>query len=155
MLKKIISIIILFNMLSHCGFAPLYSNKTNVNFSISSIQFKGDRTINNLLKSNLNKYKNNNYDKKFEITVVSNYEKNILSKDKAANTTNYQLSLNSIFEIKYNDNKNKNLVFSEKKIMNNINDNFEERKNETIHKENFASSVFSKLVAELSMLNDI
>ena len=134
MLKKIISIIILFNMLSHCGFAPLYSNKTNVNFSISSIQFKGDRTINNLLKSNLNKYKNNNYDKKFEITVVSNYEKNILSKDKAANTTNYQLSLNSTFEIKYNDNKNKNLVFSEKKIMNNISDNFEERKNETIHK---------------------
>ena len=155
MLKKIISIIILFNMLSHCGFAPLYSNKTNVNFSISSIQFKGDRTINNLLKSNLNKYKNNNYDKKFEITVVSNYEKNILSKDKAANTTNYQLSLNSTFEIKYNDNKNKNLVFSEKKIMNNISDNFEERKNETIHKENFASSVYSKLVAELSMLNDI
>ena len=134
MLKKIISIIILFNMLSHCGFTPLYSNKKNVNFSISLMQFTGDRTINNLLKSNLNQHKNNNHDKKFEIHVVSSYEKNILSKDKAANTTSYQLFLNSTFEIKYNGNKNKSLVFSEKKIMDNISDNFEERKNETIHK---------------------
>lgn len=155
MLKKIISIIILFNVLSHCGFTPLYSNRANVNFSISSMQFEGDRMINNLLRSNLNQYKNDDYDKKFEITVVSNYEKNILSKDKAANTTSYELSLNSTFEIRYNGKKNKNLVFSEKKIMDKISDNFEEKKNETIHKENFASSVYSKLLTELSMLNDI
>ena len=39
--------------------------------------------------------------------------------------------------------------------MNNISDNFEEQKNEKVHKENFASSVYSKLLTELSMLNDI
>ncbi len=144
----------LFNVLTHCGFTPLYSNKTNINFSISSIQFEGDRTINNLLKSNLNQYKNNDYDRKFDIIVISNYEKNTLSKDKAANTTSYELSLNSKFNIKYNNGKIKKLEFSEKKIMNNISDNFEEKKNETIHKENFASSVYNKLLAELSMLND-
>ena len=155
MLKKILSIIILFNLLSHCGFTPLYSNKTNINFSISSIQLEGDRTINNLLKSNLNQYKNKNYERKFDIIVISNYEKNTLTKNKTANITSYQLSLNTIFEIKYNGNKSKRFVYSEKKVMNNISDNFEEQKNEKVHKENFASSVYSKLLTELSMLNDI
>ena len=155
MLKKILSIIILFNLLSHCGFTPLYSNKTNINFSISSIQLEGDRTINNLLKSNLNQYKNKNYERKFDIIVISNYEKNTLTKNKTANITSYQLSLNTIFEIKYNGNKSKRFVYSEKKVMDNISDNFEEQKNEKVHKENFASSVYSKLLTELSMLNDI
>ena len=116
MLKKILSIIILFNLLSHCGFTPLYSNKTNINFSISSIKFEGDRTINNLLKSNLNQYKNKNYERKFDIIVISNYEKNTLTKNKTANITSYQLSLNTIFEIKYNGNKSKRFVYSEKKL---------------------------------------
>lgn len=155
MLKKILSMIILFNLLSHCGFTPLYSNKTNINFSISSIQFEGDRTINNFLKSNLNQYKNKNYEKKFDIIIISNYEKNTLTKNKTANITSYQLSLNTIFEIKYDGNRSKRFVYSEKKVMDNLSDNFEEQKNETVHKENFASSVYSKLLTDLSMLNDI
>jgi len=154
MFKKIISIIIIFNLFSHCGFAPLYSNKNNLNFSISSIVFEGDKVINNFLKTELNQYQKINSDKKFDIIAITKYEKNTLSKNKAANITNYQLSTNTIFKIKSGDKIIKELVISERKIMDNIDDNFEEQKNERTHKQNFASSISNKLLTELSMLND-
>ena len=76
MIKRIIPLLILFISISHCGFTPLYSNKTNINFSISSIKFEGDRTINNFLKINLI-IQNNNFDKKFEIIMITKYGKDV------------------------------------------------------------------------------
>ena len=38
--------------------------------------------------------------------------------------------------------------------MDNIDDDFEEQKNEKIAKQNFASSMASKLITEISILND-
>ena len=50
MIKKIILVMFIFSFSSHCGFTPLYSNKSEVNFSIISIELEGDKTINNYLK---------------------------------------------------------------------------------------------------------
>ena len=38
--------------------------------------------------------------------------------------------------------------------MDNIDDDFEEQKNEKITKQNFASSMTNKLITEISILND-
>ena len=154
MIKKIISLLILLICISHCGFSPLYSKKTNINFSISSIKFEGDRTINNYLKTNLKQFQNKNYNKRFDIVVVTEYGKIVLSKDRAANTTNYQLSLNTTFKISSNNKNIKELIISEKKIMDNITDDFQEQRNEKTYKQNFASSISNKLLTELSLLND-
>ena len=154
MFKRIISILVLLISISHCGFSPLYLNKKNIDFSISSIKFEGDRTINNFLEANLKQYQKGNYDKKFDIIVVSDYNKTILSKDKAANTTSYQLISNTTFKINSKNKIIKELIVLEKKVMNNINDDFQEQKNERTHKQNFASSISNKLLTELSMLND-
>ena len=154
MIKKIILLLIFFTSISHCGFTPLYSNKTNINFTISSMQFEGDRTINNFLKTNLKQYQKSNYEKKFDIIVISEYDKVVLSKDKTANTTSYQLSSNTTLKINTNNKTIKELIITENKIMNNINDDFQEQKDEKTHKQNFASSISNKLLTELSMLND-
>ena len=61
MSKKVILLVLLFNFISSCGFTPLYSNKTNVNFSIASIELEGDRLTNNFLKNQLTKYQNTKY----------------------------------------------------------------------------------------------
>ena len=153
--KKLILIILLFNLVSHCGFTPVYLNKENVNFTISSVEFEGDRTINKFMKSSLNQFKKyyaNN--KRFNIKVNTKYEKNILTKDKAAKTTNYELSFISTFEISSNDKLIKIIKIAEREVMKNINDDFEEQKNEAIAKQNFASSTSNKLATELSILND-
>ena len=154
MIKKFIFFIIIFNFFTNCGFTPIYSNNTNLNFSISSIKFEGDKVINNFLKTNLSKFRNNKYDKKFTIEVKTTYNKNILSKDKSAKITNYELTSETLFQISSNGKEIKNLIINEKKIMDNINDDFEEQKNERTHKQNFASSLSNKLLSELSMLND-
>ena len=154
MIKKFLIIIISFNLISHCGFTPLYSNKSDVNFSITSIEFEGDKELNNFLKNSLNKFTNNESEKKYTIKINSNYSKNVLSKNKAAETTNFELSSNTTFQILSNNKVLKEFKISEKKIMDNIDDDFEEQKNEKIAKQNFASSMTNKLVTEISILND-
>jgi len=154
MFKKIISILIVFNLVSHCGFTPIHSSKINSNFSISSLELEGESVINNYLKQNLNKYKNDKFDKKFKIKIISQYKKVVLSKNKAANTVNYELSSEVNFIISSGGKFIKELIAVEKRILDKNNDNFEEQKEERIAKQNFASSMSNKLVTELSLLND-
>ena len=48
----------------------------------------------------------------------------------------------------------KKITITEKKNINNIEDKFEEQKEERIIKQNFASTTSKKLITELSILND-
>ena len=151
--KKILILLIVLNLLTHCGFTPVHFKKSNVDFSITNIKFNGDKTINKYLKSNLNNYINNDYSKQFEIKINTKYEKSIISKDKSAKVTDYLLISTTFFEVSYN-NVVKTFSISEKKSMNNINDKFEEQKYERTIKQNFASTTSNKLISELVLLND-
>ena len=152
MIKKKIIFISLIFFLNNCGFTPIYLNNTNVNFSIEQIDYLGDRELNNFLKINLNKYKNIESDNKIFIEVNSSYEKIILSKDGAGKVTNYQLLANVIFLIKP---INKEIIITEKIIMDSKTDKFEEDRYERTVKQNFASSVSNKLRSELTIINDL
>ena len=148
MLKKKIIIISLILFLSSCGFSPIYYDNKNVNFSIEKIDYTGDRELNNFLKINLAKYKKQEVDNKIFIKAQSNYEKNILSKDSTGKVTSYKLEAEVIFSIKSN---NKKIKINEKKIIDSIDDKFEEARLEKSVKQSFASSISSKLLAELTI----
>ena len=154
MYKKLTLLIILASLLSHCGFTPLHSNKKNVNFSIGNVSLEGDRAINNYLKSNLKQFQRNNSQKKFDIKSNTKFTKKILSKDKTAKITDYELSSNTVIQIVLSDKIVKEVVIIEKKNMNNMNDKLEEQKYERVIKQNFASSIINKLIIELSLIND-
>ena len=64
MIKKNIILLSLLFFFNSCGFTPIYLTKTNVNFSIEQANYTGDRELNNFLKVNLNKYKNEKLDNK-------------------------------------------------------------------------------------------
>tara|TARA_Y100000766_G_C18653240_1_gene481500 strand:+ start:69 stop:422 length:354 start_codon:yes stop_codon:yes gene_type:complete len=115
---------------------------------------KGDRTINNYIKVNLYQLLNNSNEKQFTINVDTKYNKIVLSKDKTAKISEYELSSTSVFEISSNNKLIKKITISEKKNMNNIEDEFEEQKEERIAKQNFAATTSRKLITELSILND-
>ncbi len=156
MYKKFILIIIMSSLTIQCGFTPLYSTKQrDINFSISEINFKGDKIINNYLKTNLSKYKNEDYEKKFTIKTSTKYDKKTLSKDETANITDYELSVKTIFSISLNNKFIKEISISEKKEMNNQTDKFEEQKYERVIKQNFATSISNKLIIELLLIDDI
>ena len=146
MIKKNVIILSLIFFLTNCGFTPIYLKNTNVNFSIEQINYTGDRELNNFLKTNLDQYKNKKIDNKFYIEAKSTYKKIVLSKDGAGNVTDYQLEVEVIFLIKPLD---KTIKITEKKIMNIMDDKFEEARYERTIKQNFASSISNKLSSEL------
>ena len=148
MIKKNILIISLILFLSNCGFTPIYLKNTNVNFSIEQINYTGDRDLNNFLKTNLNQYKNDKVDNKIFIETSSVYKKNILSKNKVGEVSDYQIEAEVVFLIKRS---NKKIKITEKKIMKSMDDKFEEARNERSIKQNFASSISKKLTSELTI----
>ena len=145
MIKKNL-IILIFMFLNSCGFTPIYVNNSNLNFSIEQINYIGDRELNNFLKTNLNKYKNEKIENKIYIEAKSEYRKIILSKDTTGEATSYQLEAEVIFLIKPSNNK---IKITEKKIMDKMNDKFEENVYERSIKQNFASSITDKLSSRL------
>ena len=81
MLKKNIVILSLILFLTNCGFTPIYLKNDNLNFSIEQVEYSGDRDLNNFLKINLDRYKNDKINNKFFLSGKTEYEKNILTKD--------------------------------------------------------------------------
>jgi hypothetical protein len=146
MIKKNIIILSLIFFLANCGFTPIYLKNENTNFSIEKVNYTGDRELNNFLKSNLNNYKNEKSTNKYYVEAKSEYKKIILSKNAAGEVTNYQLEVKVIFLIKP---INKEIIISEKKTMDSMNDKFEEARYERTIKQNFAYSISNKLSSEL------
>jgi len=147
MIKKNIIFIYLIFFLTNCGFTPIYLNNTDLNFSIEKVNYIGDRDLNNFLKTNLIKYKNEKSKNKIYIEANSTYRKIILSKDSAGEITAYQLEAEVIFSIMP---LNKKIKINEKKIMDSKDDKFEEARYERSIKQNFASSISEKLSTELN-----
>jgi len=146
MIKKF-TIIIALIILTGCGFTPMHSKKNSNNFSIEQINFSGERELNNFLKIGLTRYKSSS-DKKFFIDVESEFSKIILTKDKTGKATNYELIANVTFKLK----SNKKIEFAERKIIKNLNDNFEQTKQERSVKQIFATSMINKLINQLSII---
>jgi hypothetical protein len=145
MLKKNIIILSLILFLANCGFTPIYLENKNINFSIEQVDYIGDRDLNNYLKINLDRYKNENNNKIF-IQVETKYEKNILSKDSTGKISSYQMKIETIFLVK---STNKKIIITEKKIIESMDDKFEEARYEKSIKQSFAYSISNKLISEL------
>lgn len=146
MLKKFAVFLILILFTGSCGFTPIYSNKKNNNISLEKINFKGDREINNYLKSNLNRYKNKSSSKKIFLDIETVYSKNLLSRDSSGAINKYELVAQVIFTVNPGDKK---IEFIQKKIMENMNNKFDEKNYETNTKQIFANIITEKLIEKL------
>ena len=146
MIKKNIIVISLIFFLTNCGFSPIYIKNTNTNFSIENVNYKGDRDLNNFLKTNLDQYENKKSNRKIFIEATSEYKKIILTKNTASEVTNYKLIAKVSFLIK---STNKKINITEEKIISSMDDKFEEARKERATKQNFAKSISNKLISEL------
>ena len=146
MIKKNTIIISLIFILTSCGFTPIYLNNNNINFSIEQVDYIGDKELNNFLKIQLNKYKKKNVDDKIFIEAESVYNKSVLSKNEAGEITNYELKAEVTFLVK---STNKKIKIIEKKIIESMDDKFEETRKERSIKQSFAYSISNKFKSEL------
>tara|TARA_X000000368_G_scaffold292223_1_gene232329 strand:- start:226 stop:678 length:453 start_codon:yes stop_codon:yes gene_type:complete len=149
MIKKFTFLLIIIFTTTNCGFTPIYSNKNINNISIEKLNFDGDRTLNNYLKSNLSRYKNNNSPKKISLEVLTDYQKITLSKDSTGKTSKYALVANVTFTIIPN---NQTIIFKQEKIMENMNNKADEKDFETSTKQTFANIMVDNLILELAKI---
>ena len=147
MIKKFTFLLIIIFVTTNCGFTPIYSNKNINNLSIESLSFDGDRTLNNYLKSNLTRYKNSNSPKKISLKIITDYQKIILSKDSTGTVNKYELTARATFTIMPN---NQTIVFTQEKIMDNMDNKADEKRFENSTKQTFANVMVNKLILELA-----
>jgi len=146
MIKKFTFLLIVIFVTANCGFTPIYSNKNINNISVENLSFDGDRTLNNYLKSNLSRYKNENSSKKISLKVLTEYQKITLSKDSTGTVSQYGLLAKVTFVIMPN---NQTIVITEEKIMDNMDNKTDEKNFESSTKQTFANIMVDKLILEL------
>lgn len=151
MIKNILKIILPIFILSNCGYAPIYKNLDNVNFSIDIIEFTGDRSINNKIQSRLTNYTLYERERKFTISFNSNYKKNIVAKDTTGAATEYKIIIDTEFKI-LSSNKEQQLKLVESFNMQKIEDKLEEQDYEESIKNSLANIIARKLILRLSQI---
>ena len=152
-MKKIksIYIITIFLLFISCGYSPLYKDLTDVNFSISLNKIDGNRTINNLIISNLNSYNSNDEEKNYDMDIKTKYIKDIIAKDTTGAATEYKLTISASFKVNSSDYK-REFVFKESFNMKSIADKLEEQDYEETIKSNLVNTITRKLILQLSLV---
>jgi hypothetical protein len=146
LMKNIILILFLF-FLNSCGYTSVYKNQKSQDFQINIIEMTGDKEINNLIKNDLKFYSNRNSNIKYNISINSNYQKVIVSKNSAGVATDYKLMTDTV--ISFNGEKNNILNFSENINIKSNSNSYEQNNYEKSIKKNFASSISNKFIIKI------
>ena len=154
MLKKNTFIILIFFLVTSCGFTPIYKNNQNLNFWLEIDKIEGNDKFNNFIKLNLQKYiypkQNSN---KIVISFNSNYQKRTLVKNLSGTSAEYELIGTIDFTLIYKS-QTKKITFNEIARIKNLNNTFDEINYEASNLNNFSSSMVQKLILEIKKLND-
>ena len=151
-MNKILLILFLL-LLNSCGYTSVYKNQKSHSFQVNINEMEGDNEFNNLIKSELKLFSNVNSDKIYDITLNSNYQKIIISKNTSGVATNYNISVNVKMNLSLNG-KAINLIFDENINIKNNSNSFEQNNYEKNVKKNFASSIREKFIIKIFELND-
>ena len=151
-MKNIILISFLLFIYS-CGYTSVYKNQNSNNFQINIVEMQGDNDINNMIKNELKFYSNRNSEKKYDISINSDYQKIIISKNSAGVATDYKLLVDTKITINFN-NKTDIFNFSENINMKSNSNSFEQNNYERNLKKNFASSIRDKFIIKIFDLDD-
>ena len=148
--KQIILLLLL--LLSSCGYEAIYSkkNSVNYNFSVSELNFVGDKTVNLKIKEKLNNYAQAKKDKDFILRISSTSEKITLAKNTAGDTTSFKNSVSINVEVLMNNKFKSNFIILESFNYNNISNKFNLKKYEEKIKNNLAETASDKLIFKLS-----
>ena len=123
---KNLKYIFIFVFLLSCGYTPIYQTDQKLNIKLDSINYSGNKSINRKIFKNLEKYKDNDANNVFNLSINSSKKEDIVTKDKKGNATSYKLTLEVDINLSniYND-KNFTKKFSKDMSFNSKNNKFE------------------------------
>ena len=150
---KNIAILTFVLFLSHCGYSSIYKDQQSVNFQFNIIKTEGDYEMNNLIKNEIKLYTNSNSQKIYNITINTNFKKEVLTKNSSGVITDYNITNISEVLINLKD-QIKIFEFEESINIKNQSDTYEQNIYEKNIKRNFASSIREKLISAILDIND-
>ena len=80
----------------------MYSSKNLKKINLNIIEIKGDKELNKNITSSLNKYFNRD-GKEVKLRIITNYSKNIATRNTKGSISSYNLLANATFNIEIND----------------------------------------------------
>ena len=151
-MKKNLFLLLFFLFLSSCGYDAIYSkkNSTNYSFSISKLNFIGDRDINLKMKERLNSYTLNKKKRDFKIKISSTSAKTVAAKDTTGDATTFKNTVIINVEISINEKLKNSFIMSENFNYDNNSDKFSLKRYEREIKNNLAETISEKLILKLS-----
>ena len=154
-LKKIFTTLSFLLLLS-CGYEPIYSKKqinSNYNFSINTINQKGDNKVNQILKNKLKKNLNNEeISTEFNLNLNSRIVNTITSKDKKGNPKRFSIKIIIALKVFENDILKGERKFEEKFEYNNRANKFDLKQYEKNITDNLISELSDKINTYLGSL---
>jgi hypothetical protein len=151
MQKKIFSFLFLF-LLSSCSYEAIYSKKKilNYDFSISEINFTGDREVNIKMKEKLNNYTINKKNKNFKVDILSFVTKAVSAKNISGHATSFKSTVSIKVDLVMNNKLKNNFIISESFNYNNNSNKFNLKTYEENIKNNLTETITEKLIFRLS-----
>ena len=143
MLKKTFLLIVIL-LVSSCGYKAIHSKKSmdNYNFSISTLNFVGDRDINLKIKEKLNNY--------FMLEITSLAKKEIVARNISGDPTSFKSTVIIDIKVSVESKLKNNLQIVENFNYNNNDNKFDLKKYEREIKNNLTETAIDKLIYKLS-----
>ena len=126
-------------LLTNCGYQAVLNNQ-NYQFSINVNKINGDQKINSLIINSFKQLKEN--EKKYNLSLTSNKEKLIISKDSKGDPSIFEIKINVNYVVKKDEEILISNKINKKTTYNNITDKFE--------LENYEKTIINNLVSEIS-----
>ena len=123
---KNLKYLFIFLFVLSCGYTPIYQTDQKLNIKLDTINSSGDKDINRELVKNLNKYRDNDTNNIFNLSINSIKKEEVVTKDKKGNATSYKLTLEVDINLsKISNDKNFTKKFSKDMSFNSKNNKFE------------------------------
>ena len=132
-------LILLLLFLSNCGYEAVLNNK-DYQFSININKIDGDQKINSQIINNFNNLREN--EKKYNLTLTSNKERKIISKDSKGDPSIFELKIEINYIVKKEGETLISNKINKKTTYNNITDKFE--------LESYEKTIINNLVSEIT-----
>jgi len=152
--KKILFLIFIPILLFSCGYNPMYKGLKNLNFILKINNSSGNEKINRLIATKLKNYSSHdsseNY-QKYDIELISKYQKLIVAKDTTGTATEYKIAIEAKFKIT-SGKFEKEFKYIESFNMKSFSDRLEEQDYEKNIQNSLVNIITRKLVMQLSQI---
>ena len=154
MIKKFLILIVTTLSLTSCGYGPIYSDKNTMDFEITSFKIEGDTEVNNIVQNKLGKYLDNNSEKKYIISIRTDYQKEVATKNATGKATNFKLIVNLTLNYKMsgleNNNREERVInFSESQMIKRDQNNYDQTNYENILIRNMSELLINRVILQL------